>query len=265
MKEKNKSLYLTNIANEDNLIKINMKYNLSKILLNLNNKLSSEFISYQQEHPEVQNIETLIDIFINEKIDTCTNEIKITENEIDNQTNEKNKINTDLLSQTQLYFQSVNDAFTEHFSNLNNLLTIFNEETDEKKFPQIIQEFINDINQYLSYGNNYKKSKDEELINIEEIKKLINIINEHIIYKKAIIDKLSPIINFNYNTITKEEISNDQQINYYEYKFKYLTEINNTSSVSDLEKFSTEYNNYRNILSAQKEKILDFKNKYIKY
>ena len=53
MKEKNKSLYLTNIENENNLIKINMKYNLSKILLNLNNKLSSEFTSYQQEHPEV--------------------------------------------------------------------------------------------------------------------------------------------------------------------------------------------------------------------
>ena len=240
IKTENQSLYLTNMTNDDNLTKINMKYNLSKVLLNLNTQLLSEFNAYQQEHTEDQNIETLIDAFISEKIDNCTNELKTTEIEINNQTNEKKKINSDLLSQVQYFTQSVGDAFTDHFTNLNNLLTIFNEETDEKKYPEIIQEYINDINQYLSYVNNYKKYNDEELINMEEVKKIIDIVKEHIVYKKTIIDKLSETINFNYITIEKEEISNNQQINYYEYKIKSSNEKNNTSSASELEKFLTE-------------------------
>ena len=72
LKEINNNLLNFKLEINENQNKLNMKYNVTKVLMNLGTQLLKEFSEYKSKNKNnEQNLEELIDIFIKEKVEKC--------------------------------------------------------------------------------------------------------------------------------------------------------------------------------------------------
>ena len=225
-----------------------------------------ESISYfeSKNKKEEQNIDELIDIFINEKIEKCKQEIKENQNNISKNIIEKKKLNGKLLKEVKNYNEIFITKFNQFISNLNELLKIFNEgkENDKNKSEiQMIQEIFDELNKFNIYKANIGKINNNEIINIEELKEIINKYKNSIKYKKEMIINIIPKIIESYNLIINEEIKVDNEIKYYDYKKQLL--IDKKSTNEDLDSFINEYKNIKNEILSLKEKFNKLKEDFI--
>ena len=67
-----------------------MKYNVTKVLMNLGTQLTKEFGEYKSKNKKVeQSLDEIIDIFIKSKIEKCEQYIKTNQNNISQKITEK--------------------------------------------------------------------------------------------------------------------------------------------------------------------------------
>ena len=263
LKDRNNNLFSEKLITNENQNKLNMKYNVTKVLMNLGPQLTKEFSEYKSKNKKAElNLNELIDNFINEKKEKCNQEINNTQNNINQKIIEKKKINGQLLNEVKKYNEIFTNKFNQYLSNLNELVEIFKEKEknindDNKSRIQIIQEIIEEVNQCNLYEANLGKinGDNNEAININELKEMINKLKGYTINKKDIIINLIPKIIESYNIIIKEEMNADNQIKYYQYKKQILIDKKTTND--DLDKFISEY-------SSLKDTILSFKEQYKK-
>jgi hypothetical protein len=273
LKEINNNLLNEKLIINENQNKLNMKYNVTKIIMNLGPQLVKEFNEYKTKNKKVHlNKNEQIDTFINEKIEDCNKEINNTQNIINQNIIEKKKINNKLLNEVKNYNESFTNIFTQFVTNLNELFKIYeNEENIMKKnnkpIIQIIQEIIDGFNQYNIYEyesilrniNGY----NHENLNINELKQIIEKLKLNIINKKEIINSLIPKMIESYNMIIKEEMNVDNQIKSYQFKKQIL--IDKKISNEDLDKFITEYTNLKNTITTLKNQYNKLKGDFLLY
>jgi hypothetical protein len=180
LKERNALLLKEKFQFDENQTKLNMKYNMTKILMTLGPQLIKEFGEYRAKNKDNNiDLDELIETFINEKINMCNNEMKNIQNSINKNSIEKKKINTQLLDGIKNYNESFINKFNQFISDLNDLLNIFKKDEiydkdSNKTLPQIFEEIISELNHYIIYEINIgKKSNDNnEIININQIKEI---------------------------------------------------------------------------------------------
>ena len=275
LKEKNNNLLNEKLTINENQNKLNMKYSVTKILMNLGLQLVKEFNEYKSQKKNGRgklNVNEQIDAFINEKIEKCNKEINNTQNIINQNIVEKKKINNKLLNEVKNYNESFINNFNQYISNLNELLKIYENEDnkmkkDNKSIAQIIQEILDESNQYNIYEyesiSRRINGDNHEEINISELKDIIDKIKSNIINKKEIIEGIIPKLIESYNIIIKEEMNADEQIQYYEFKKQIL--IDKKISNEDLDKFITEYKNLKSIITSLKEQYNKLKEDFLSY
>ena len=257
LKERNTNLYNNNLAINENQNKLNMKYNVTKVLMNLGAQLIKEFDEYKLKNKNGGKIiEEEIDIFINEKIDKCEKEIKNNQNNLNQKIIEKKKLNGKLLNEVKNYNEKLVNKYNKYIYNLSELLKIFNQNEENNIIPvtKLIKEILDDLNQYKIFETNIEISNNDkkELININDLKEIIEKLKSSIENKKEIIIDLIPKIFESYNILVKEELKADNQINYYQYQKQILIDKKTTND--DLDKFITEYTNQKNTIILLKEK-----------
>ena len=271
LKEKNVLLFKEKFQLDESQTKLNMKYNMTKILMTLGPQLIKEFGEYKTKNKENNiDLDELIETFINEKINICNNEMKNIQNNINKNSIERKKISTQLLDGIKSYNESFIYIFNQFISNSNDLLNIFNKDESydkhrNKTLSQIYEELISDINKYNIYEINIgKKSNDNnEIINIKELKEIQNNLEEDTKNKKEMITNLVPLIIQSYNIIIKEELNADEQIKYYQNKKQILEEKKMKSN--DVDSFINEYTNLKNTIISIKEKYSKLKDDFISY
>ena len=270
LKEINNNLYLEHLEEKDNENRLNMKYNITKVLTNLNTELINEFKEYKiKKGKDNLSIEELIDIYIKEKNEKCNEELKNTKNNINQKINEKKKINGKLLNEIKNYNDIIMIKYNQFISNLNLIIKIVNEieesfkNEENKTIIQIIKELLNEINQYNIFKANIEKTNDDnnKLININESKEIIAKIKNHIQNKKEVINNIIPKIIDSYKLIIKIELKVDNEIKYYQYKKQKLTDKKLTND--DLDKFINEYNNLKNNILSLKDKYNKIKEDFL--
>ena len=269
LKDRNNNLFSEKLITNENQNKLNMKYNVTKVLMNLGPQLTKEFSEYKSQNKKAElNLNELIDNFINEKKEKCNQEINNTQNNINQKIIEKKKINGQLLNEVKKYNEIFTNKFKEYLSNLNEFVKIFKENekninSDNKSGIQIIQEIIDEVNQCNLYEANLGKinGDNNEAININELKEMINKLKEYTINKKDMIINLIPKIIESYNIIIKEEMNADNQIKYYQYKKQILIDKKTTND--DLDKFITEYSNLKDTIISFKEQYKKIKEDFL--
>ena len=271
LKERNALLLKEKFQLDENQTKLNMKYNMTKILMTLGPQLIKEFGEYKTKNKENNmDLDEAIESFINEKIHMCNNEMKNIQNSINKNSIEKKKINTQLLDGIKSYNESFLSKFNQFISDLNDLLNIFKKDEiydkdSNKTLPQFFEEIISELNHYIIYEINIgKKSNDNnEIININQIKEIQSYLQEVTKNKKEMITNLIPLIIKSYNIIVKEELNADEQIKYYQNKKQILEEKKAKSN--DVDGFISEYNNLINKIKTLKEKYSKLKDDLISY
>ena len=271
LKERNALLLKEKFQFDENQTKLNMKYNMTKILMTLGPQLIKEFGEYRTKNKNNNiDLDELIETFINEKINMCNNEMKNIQNSINKNSIEKKKINTQLLDGIKNYNESFVNKFNQFISDLNDLLNIFKKDEfydkdNKKTLPQIFEELISEINQYNIYEINIgKKSNDKsEIININQLKEIQSYLQEITKSKKEMISNLIPLLIKSYNIIIKEELNADEQIKYYQNKKQILEEKKTKSN--DVYGFINEYSNFKDTIISLKEKYSKLKDILISY
>ncbi len=150
IKETCNYLFQEKLKLEEIQIKLNMKYNVTKIMMNLGIQLQEEFNIYKTKNnkEDINDSEDIIDIFINEKIKKCKEDINITQSKITNKLIEKKKINNQLLARIKIHKEEIENKFNENISNLKLLFKKLNENEgidngkENKNLTEIIQEII---------------------------------------------------------------------------------------------------------------------------
>ena len=271
LKEHNDLLLKEKFQLEENQTKLNMKYNMTKILMTLGPQLIKEFGEYKTKNKENNiDLDELIETFINEKINICNNEMKNIQNSINKNSIEKKKINTQLFDGIKSYNESFINKFNQFISNLNNLLNIFKKDESfdkdcNKALPKIFEEIISELNQYNIYEINIGKkiNDNKEIININQLKEIQNNLKEVTKSKKEMISNIIPLIIQSYNKIIKEELNTDKQIKYYQNKKQILEEKKVKNN--DTDNFLNEYSNFKNMIHSLKEKYSKIKDDLISY
>ena len=267
LKEANDNLYNNNLSINENQNKMNMKYNVTKVLLNLGNQLIKEFGEYKSKNKNGENnLDEEIDNFINEKINVCENEIKNNQNNINQKIMEKKKIYGKLLNEVITYNEMITNKYNKYISNLNELLKLFNQNEEipnDKNITQTIKELLNELNQCHTYEANIGTLNNDktEFININELKEIVDKLKGSLQNKKEMMIGLIPKIFESYNILVKEGIKVDNQIKYYNYKKQIL--IDKKTANDDLDKFITEYTNFKNTILLLKEKYNNMKEDFL--
>ena len=268
LKEFNNSLFKEKLILEENQIKLNMKYNVTKIIMNLGIQLKNEFYIYKSDNcKENGNMDDIINSFINMKIEKCNEDKKIIQKKIGQKLIEKKNLNIQLLDQIKIYKEKFISIFNNNITNLKDSLKILkeNEEIDNgkesKSLSQIIQEIIEKYNEYSILENNLNsKYKNHGLGNtnviINQIKEIITNIKSICNNKKDIIDNIIPKILKLMNILQKIELNIDNNIKYNEYK-KQILEEKESNIKNDIFKLSEEYQNFKEILTNIKDKLFE--------
>lgn len=268
IKETCNYLFQEKLKLEEIQIKLNMKYNVTKIIMNLGIQLQEEFNIYKTKNnkEDINDSEDIIDIFINEKIKKCKEDINITQSKITNKLIEKKKINNQLLARIKIHKEEIENKFNENISNLKLLFKKLNENEgidngkENKNLTQIMQEIIDKHKECILYERNINSNKyiEANAINIErnQIKEIIINIKNTCHNKNEIIDEILPLIVNSMNSLKNIELNIDIQIKYYDYRKQNNIE-NKTTKSYEIIKFVEEYNNL-------KLTIIDIKNKFMK-
>ena len=268
LKEFNNSLFKEKLILEENQIKLNMKYNVTKTIMNLGIQLKNEFYTYKSDNcKENGNMDDIINSFINMKIEKCNEDKKIIQKKIGQKLIEKKNLNIQLLDQIKIYKEKFISIFNNNITNLKDSLKILkeNEEIDNgkesKSLSQIIQEIIEKYNEYSILENNLNsKYKNHGLGNINviinQIKEIITNIKSICNNKKDIIDNIIPKILKLMNILQKIELNIDNNIKYNEYK-KQILEEKESNIKNDIFKLSEEYQNFKEILTNIKDKLFE--------
>ena len=268
IKKFNNSLFKEKLELEESQVKLNMKYNLTKMMMNLGSKILDEFNIYiEKNEKDYSQMDEIIDIFINDKIQKCKEEILIIQNKISKRLNEKKIINIQLLNKLKSYKDDFINKYNENVLNWNECLKIFHENEgidngkENKNLYQIIREIIEE----------YKESKILQLtlnskenigIDIIELKDIINNIKYLGKNKREMINDLIPVIEKSLNILKSIELNTEQQIKYYE--FKHQIEINNNyNENSDIKNFLDEYNSLKTVISQTKNKFNNLYQEFI--
>jgi len=288
LKETINCLFQEKIKLEENQVKLNMKYNVTKIMMNLGIQLKEEFNIYKTNNNNKKDFnvsEDLVDIFINEKRNKCTEDINITQNKISLKLIEKKTINNQLLAKIQIYKEEIENKFNEHFSNLKLLFKKLNENEgidngkENKNLTEIIQEIIDKYKECILFDRNVNNDKNIESTNINleisQIKEIISNIKNICQNKKEILEEIISLMINSMNSLKNIELNVDIQIKYYEYKNQIDIEKKSTKC-NDINKCSEECNNLKltiiNIINkfmklyeeymSFKEKLLNDENIY---
>ena len=267
LKDSNNNLLNEKLNNNENQNKLNMKYNVTKVLMNLGTQLTKEFGEYKSKtKKEEQNLDGLIDMFINEKIKKSEQDIKNNQNNISQKITEKKKINGKLIKEIKNYNESFISKFNKFISYLNELLKNFNEKVENKNNNkseiEIIQEILDELNKYNIYKINIGNiNNNNEIMDIGELKEIVNKLKNLIQNKKEMIINIIPKIIESYNVIINEEMKVDNQIKYYDYKKQLL--IDKKSTNDDLDAFVNEYTNLKNEILSLKEKYNKLKEDFL--
>ena len=179
---------------------------------------------------------------------------------------EKKKINGKLLNEVINYNEMITNKYNKYISNLNELLKNFNQNEEivnDKNIPQTIKELLNNLNQCHIYEANIGiLSNDKtEVININELKEIVDKLKGSVQNKKEMMIGLIPKIFESYNILVKEGIKADNQIKYYNYKKQILIDKKNAND--DLDKLINEYTNLKNTISLLKEKYNNMKEDFL--
>lgn len=268
LKEHNILLFREKLNLEENIVKLNMKYNVTKTMMNLGSQLIEEFNNYKLDNNKKDSYiaEDIIDSFLNVKIEKCNEEIKIIQNNISKKLIGKKNSIENLIDNIRIYKNKIKNSFNDNLLNLNECLKKLKENEgidngkENKILTQIIQELLDKYKECILYGKNHKNLTQIEVnnndIDINKIKDVINNIKTFCQNKKEILNDIIPYIIKIINGLINMELKTINQINYYEYKILLEGEKKSTNS-NEINILVEEYKNL-NII------ITDFKNKYTK-
>ena len=244
-----------------------MKYNVTKIMMDLGIQLKEEFNIYKSKSNEeyINESENIIDIFLNKKIEKCNDDIKEIQRKISRKLIERKNINNQLLDKISKYKEEIKNKFNENISLLEEFLKKMNDNEridngkENKNLTQIIQEIIdkykeyNFLEIYLKCSNNTKNVINIDIVQIKNIIKNVKTLCQN---KKEMLNGIIPFIVNLINSFQNFELNFDNQIKYHEYKNQ-IEDEKKSNKNNDINNIIIEYNNSKITIINMKNKLME--------
>ena len=254
LKEQKENLLIEKLKNNDDLNKLNIKYNITQILSDLIFDLIKEFSDYQRKNNSAdKNLIALVDTFIKDKKQSCKKEMKLIQDNLNKKLSDKNKINTDLHTEISEYLEIFEDTFKKFNTKLEEFLSKLNFENNASQINKSLSELTEDFNNLSFYNIPTEEGVENDILqmsqNFEQIIK----------FKLNLLNQIISNINNNIDDIlTKEEIICEENICIYSYK-------NKNKSDEDSENFYEIYIEFKNKIKESQKKYKDIFIKIFSY
>ena len=267
LKNKNEELIIEKIKLINNVSILNTKNLISECLSNLFFKLLNEFNIYltdfkhNKDINNDKNILLLNELFINEKISKCDEDIKTLEKEININLVNKTDISNNILENISLYIKEYNTSNDKFINICNKYILKIEQEEKGDNIQEILEDIIDSIN-VLSLNNIPIFNLSQELFD------LLNNMNKAYNNKFNSLENLIKVINESYNEVVIEEINCNDNIIYYQNKNSNNTNNKNKNinqGQSDDEKLLQSYNEYKDNILNVKDKYKEIINKFLIY